>query len=69
MEDIHRFHLLAGRNELDRLAGDIFDGKGSTTPGVAVHLRQYDSVEIETFVEDLGGLDCVLSGHRIDYEQ
>ena len=69
MEDIQRLEFLAGGDVLDRLSCHRLDGKGRTSPGVAVHLGQDHPVEIQPVVECLGSLDGVLSGHRIYYEE
>lgn len=36
---------------------------------IAVQLREYHVVEIETFVKFFRRIDGILTGHRIDYEQ
>ena len=51
MELFERVRLLAGRDELDRLAGDLLDGKRAAAAGVAVHLRHDDAVEIDSLGE------------------
>ena len=69
VEHIQGFHLLARRYELDGLADDSLDGERGTASGVAVHLGQDDSVEIQPVVESLGCLDGILSGHGVHDEQ
>ena len=65
MKHIHRLHLLSGGDELDRLAGDVLDGKRGAASGVTVHLREYNTVKIKPFVEDFGCLHGILTGHRV----
>ena len=69
MEHIHRLHLLSGGDELDRLSGDVLDGKRGAASGVTVHLRQHDSVEVKPLVEDFGCLHGILTGHGVHHEE
>ena len=69
MEHIHRLHLLSGGDELDRLAGDVLDGKRGAASGVTVHLREYNTVKIKPFVEDLGCLHGILTRHGVHHEE
>ena len=69
MEDVEGLHLLACGNEFDRLARDRPDRESRTSAGVTIHFGEYDSVEIQSLIEGFGGLHCVLTGHRIHYEE
>ena len=69
MEHLQRIHLFARADELERLVDYRANRDGCTAAGVAVEFGQYDAVEIETVVELLGRIDCVLTGHRIDHEE
>ena len=61
--------LLAGRGELDRLAGDRLDAERRAAARVAVELRQDHAVERDPLVEGLGDVDRLLAGHRVEDEQ
>ena len=52
----------------DWLAGYGFDGKGCTASGVTIHLGQDHAVDSNLLCESLGYIDCVLSGHGINYK-
>ena len=69
VEDVERFHLFAGGDELDGFADHGLDGEGRTAAGITVHLGEDHAVEVEAVVEGLGGLHGILAGHRIDHEQ
>ena len=69
MEHIHCLHLLSRGDELDRLSGDVLDGKRGAASGVTVHLRQHDSVEVKPLVEDLGCLHGILTRHGVHHEE
>ena len=68
VEHLERVELLAGRRELDRLAGDRLDAERGAAAGVAVELRQDHTVERDALVERLGDVDGFLAGHRVDDE-
>ncbi len=69
VKDIERFHLFARRDELDGLADHGLDGEGRTAAGIAVHLGEDHTVEVEIVIEGLGRLHGVLTGHGIDHEE
>ena len=69
MEDIECFHLLARTDELDRFVDHRADGERRTTTCITVEFGQYHAVKVQTVVELLGGVDGILTGHRIDYEE
>ena len=54
------------------LVGIIPHGDRNRPPAaarIAVQLREYHVVEIETFIKFFRRIDGILTGHRIDYEQ
>ena len=53
VEDLERVGLLAHRDELDRLAGDLADGKRAAAAGVAVELGHDHAVEVDALGEGL----------------
>ena len=61
--------LLAGRRELDRLAGDRLDAERGAAARVAVELRQDHAVERDALVERLRDVHGLLAGHRVEDEQ
>ena len=69
MEHIDSLHLLARTHKLDRLGDDSAYRQGSTTAGVTVQLGQHHTVEVQTVVELLGGVDCILTRHRVDHKE
>ena len=69
MEDIQRIHLFARSDKFDRLVDHRTDRKGGSTTCITVQLGQHHAVKIETFVEFLRRVDCILSGHGVDHEQ
>ena len=69
MEFFQRIKLLTGGDELDRLPDRGAQRNRRASARVTVHFRQDRAVEIEPFVERAGGVDRVLSGHRIDDEE
>ena len=69
MELVNSIQLLAGTHELDRLVHHGTDRQGGTTTGITIQLGQYDTVEIQTFVELTGGIHGILTGHGIYNKQ
>ena len=69
MEHFQCIVLFPDTDEFHRLSGHLLDRKSRAAPGIAVHLRQDESVEAELFVELLGALDRVLSEHCVCDEQ
>lgn len=69
MEGVEVLELLAARREHDRLAGDLADRQGRTTAGVTVELGEHHAVEADAVAEGLGGVDRVLTDHRVDDEE
>ena len=61
--------LLADTQELDRFAGDMADRQRRTTAGITIDLGQDDPGQRQGFIEGLGGIGRVLTGHGIDHEQ
>ena len=69
MEEVEVVELLAGADELDRLAGDGAHAERGAAAGVAVELGEDDAVDVDALLELLGGVDRVLTGHGVDDEQ
>ena len=69
MEGLDHVELFARAHELDGLAGGCADGERCTAAGVAVELGEHHAVDAERLVEGGGGIDRVLTGHRVDHEQ
>ena len=69
MERLERIGLFTDTNELDRLAGDRPHRQCSTTARVTVGLGQHHAGQGQRLAERLGGVDGVLTGHRINDEQ
>ena len=69
MEGLERVALLAHTNELDRLAGDMAYGQGSTATGITVDLGQHHARQRQRLAERLGRVGGVLAGHGVDHEQ
>ena len=69
VEDLEVLQTLASGSEQDRLAGHGRHGQRGTTTGVAIELGEHHAGEVHAFIECLGGLDRVLTDHRVDDEQ
>ena len=69
MEHVYRLHLLASTNKLDGLGHNGTDTEGSTTACITVELGKYHTVEVETVVEFLGGIDGILTRHGVDHKE
>ena len=69
MEGFEGVDLLPHAHELDRLAGDVTYGQGRTATRITVGLGQHDTGQRQGFMEGLGGVGGILTGHRIDDEQ
>ena len=69
MEHIDGLHLLTSTHKLDGLGDNGTDTQSGTTTGVTVKLGQYHAIEVETVVELLGSVHCVLTRHRVDNKQ
>src|SRR5262249_6316779 len=68
LEEVEVVDLLADAGEEDGAAGDGLEGDGGAAARVAVELREDDAGELKLLVEDLGRVDGVLTGHRVDDE-
>ncbi len=69
MEHVDGVHLLARTHKLDGLGDNGANGEGSAAARVAVELGEDDAVEVEAVVELLGGVDSVLTRHRVNHEE
>ncbi len=69
VEPVEVVELLAGRRELDRLAGDAADGERRAAARVAVELREDDAVEVDPLLERRRDVDGFLAGHRVENEE
>jgi hypothetical protein len=56
MEILQRIHLLAGADQLDRLAGDGAHRQRRAAAAVAVDAGQHDAGDVDAAVEALGEL-------------
>ena len=61
--------LFADADELDRLAGNLAHRQRSTAARIAIKLREDHAGQWQAFGECLGGIDGVLSQHRVNDEQ
>ena len=69
MEVLERVHLLAGAEQLDRLAGDVTHRQRGTAAAVAVGTGQHDAGDADAVVEILGEVDRVLPCQGVGDEQ
>ena len=69
MEGLDLVELLAGADELDRLAGDGLDRQGRAASGVAVELGEHHAVDVQPLVEGAGRVHRVLAGHGVHHQQ
>ena len=69
MEHIERLHLLTHTDELDRFIDHRTDRECSTAACITIQFGQYNTIEIQTIVEFLSGINGILTGHSIHYEQ
>ncbi len=69
MEFLQLVHLLAGADQLDRLAGDGAHRERRAAAAVAVHAGQHEAGDADALVEVAGEVDGVLAGQRIGDQQ
>ncbi len=69
MEILERIHLLAGAEQLDRLAGDGAHRERRAAAPVAIDAGQHDAGDADAIVEILGEIDGVLAGEAVGDEQ
>ena len=69
MEILERVHLLAGAEQLDRLAGDGAHRQRRAAAPIAVDAGQHDAGDADALVEILGEIDGVLAGEAVGDEQ
>ena len=69
MEILQRVQLFAHTGQLDRRTGDLTHGERRAATGVTVHPRHHDPGHAQGLVEGAGGVDRVLSGHRVHDEE
>jgi hypothetical protein len=69
VERVEVVQLLAVGGEHDLTAGHVRDGERGTASGVAVELGEHHAVDADAVAEGLGGVDSVLTNHRVDDEQ
>ena len=66
---LERVELLAGADQLDRLAGDGAHRQRRAAAPVAVDPCQHDAGERHARIEALGEIDRVLAGQRVGHQQ
>ena len=69
MEILERVELLAGADELDRLAGDGAHGERRAAAAIAVDTGQHDAGDADLLIEIAREIDRVLAGQRVGDEQ
>ena len=69
VEILERVELLAGADQLDRLAGDGAHRERRAAAAVAVDAGEHDAGDADALVEGLGEVDRVLAGERVGDEQ
>ena len=69
VEDVEVIKLFTSGDVENRLPCDLTDGEGCTASSVAVKLGEDDASEVNAFPERVGGMDRVLTDHRVDYEE
>ena len=69
IENVERVHLLAHPDKLDRHLHHRTNRQRGPAPGIAVQLGQDHPFVMQLVVECLGGVDRILAGHRVHYEQ
>ena len=69
MEDFEVIQLFTGTLELDGLAGDRQHREGCAAAGIAVGLGEDDAVDADRFVEGLGDVHGILTGHGVHDQQ
>ena len=69
MEHVDSLHLLARTDELDWFRHHRTDREGSTTTGITIELRQYDTIEIESVVEFLRSIHGILTRHGVYHKE
>ena len=69
MEGLERVELLAGADQLDRLAGDRAHAERGAAAGVAVDPGQHDAGDADPLVEAAREVDRVLAGQRVGDQQ
>ncbi len=69
IEIFQRVELLAGADQLDRLAGDRAHRQCRAASSVAVDAGEHDAGERHARIEILGEIDGVLAGERVGHEK
>ena len=69
VERLQGIGLLAHTDKLDRLAGKVANRESGTTAGITIRLGQNHTGERQGFIEGLGRIGGILTGHGIDHEQ
>ena len=69
MKRLKRVVFFTDADKLDRLPGDLPNGKRRAAAGVAVHFGQHHAGKRQLLMELLGGTDGILSGHGVGHEQ
>ncbi len=69
MEKIECVELFACTDKFDWLCDHSTDRKRSTTSGITVEFGEHNAVKIETVIEFLCRIDCVLTCHGVHHEK
>ena len=69
IEDVESIDFFARGHKFDGLVNSITDTERSTTTCITVELGEDNAVKIEPFVECLGGIYGVLTGHGVNHEK
>ncbi len=69
IELLQRVELLAGADQLDRLAGDRAHGQGRAAATVAVDAGEHDAGQADALIEGARQIDGVLAGEGVGDQQ
>src|SRR5574344_850686 len=69
MEHVKGLPLFACTHKLDGLVHNGADREGCTATGVSVKFGENHSINLQTLIESLSSIDCILSCHGIYNEQ
>ena len=69
MELIYCIQFFTGTDKLNRFVYHRTDRQSRTTTCITIQLRQYYTIEVQTFIEFTCRIHGILSGHRINDKQ
>ena len=69
MEHFNLVKLFAHAHKFNGLAGDRLNGQSSAPSGITVQLCQHNTINVQSIIKSLSGIDRILANHGIYHQK